>query len=107
MGTIASQSTSLTQLLIQAQIKENIKAPHHWPLFGEVTGTGEFPAQRDSNAEYVSIWWRHHVLVMILQSIAQYIMQSGNGDAKTWKVMSNWLNIILTDGDIQDWSCNI
>ena len=23
--------------------------------------TGEFPAQRDSNAENVSIWWRHHV----------------------------------------------
>ena len=22
--------------------------------------TGEFPAQRDSNAEIVSIWWRHH-----------------------------------------------
>ena len=25
--------------------------------------TGEFPAQRASNAENVSIWWRHHVLV--------------------------------------------
>ena len=24
------------------------------------TGTGEFPAQRASNAENVSIWWRHH-----------------------------------------------
>ena len=23
--------------------------------------TGEFPAQRDSNAENVSVWWRHHV----------------------------------------------
>ena len=23
-------------------------------------GTGEFPAQRASNAENVSIWWRHH-----------------------------------------------
>ena len=27
---------------------------------GEFTGTGEFPAQRASNAENVSIWWRHH-----------------------------------------------
>ena len=25
-------------------------------------GTGEFPAQRASNAENVSIWWRHHVI---------------------------------------------
>ena len=41
-------------------MKENIKAPRHWPLWGEFTGTGEFPAQRASNAENVSIWWRHH-----------------------------------------------
>ena len=27
--------------------------------------TGEFPAQRASNAEYVSIWWRHHVSVPV------------------------------------------
>ena len=32
MTTMASQ--------IQTQIKENIKAPRHWPLCGEVTGTG-------------------------------------------------------------------
>ena len=25
-------------------------------------GTGEFPAQKASNAENVSIWWRHHAL---------------------------------------------
>ena len=50
-----------TQLFIQVQIKENIKAPRHWPLCGEFTGTGEFPAQKASNAENVSIWWRHHV----------------------------------------------
>ena len=25
--------------------------------------TGEFPAQRASNAENVSIWWRHHVFI--------------------------------------------
>ena len=38
---------------VQAQIKENIKAPCHWPL--------GIPAQRASNVENVSIWW-HHVL---------------------------------------------
>ena len=27
---------------------------------GNSPGTGEFPAQRASNAENVSIWWRHH-----------------------------------------------
>ena len=54
-------SRLFTQPFIQMQIKENIKAPRHWPLCGEFTGTGEFPAQRASYAEYVSIWWRHHV----------------------------------------------
>ena len=58
MTTMASPITSLT--FIQTQIKENIKAPRHWPLCGEFTGTGEFPAQKASNAENVSIWWRHH-----------------------------------------------
>ena len=41
-------------------MKENIKAPRHWPLCGEFTGTGEFPTQMASNAENVPIWWRHH-----------------------------------------------
>ena len=27
---------------------------------GNSPGTGEFPAQRASNMENVSIWWRHH-----------------------------------------------
>ena len=63
MTTIASQSPAsrlFTQPFIQMQIKENIKASRHWPLCGEFTGTGEFPAQRASNAENISIWWRHH-----------------------------------------------
>ena len=28
---------------IQAQIKENFKAPHHWPLCGEFTGDRWIP----------------------------------------------------------------
>ena len=59
MGTMASQNTRFTIVyssVIQAQIKENIEAARLWPF----TGPGEFPAQRSSNAENVSIWWRHH-----------------------------------------------
>ena len=40
IGVMASQITSLmifTQPFIRAQIKENIKALHHWPLCGEFT----------------------------------------------------------------------
>ena len=46
------------QLFVQAQIKENIKAPRHRTLVGGTTGG--FPSQRARNAETVSIWWRHH-----------------------------------------------
>ena len=59
-GVSNHQPHGCLQSFIRAQIKENIKAPRHWPLCGEITGTDEFPAQRASNAENVSIWWRHH-----------------------------------------------
>ena len=53
-------SRMFTEPFIKTQIKENIKAPRHWPLCGEFTGTGEFPAQTASYAGNVSIRWRHH-----------------------------------------------
>ena len=55
MGAIASLIASLTIVyssFFQTQIKENIKAPRHWPLCAEFTG----------DRFRVSIWWRHHVL---------------------------------------------
>ena len=36
-------SRVFTQPFIQAQIKENIKAPRHWPLCGEFTGDWWIP----------------------------------------------------------------
>ena len=54
----------LLNRLFRRRSKKTSKAPRHWPLCGEFTGTGEFPAQRASNAENVSIWWRHHVFAI-------------------------------------------
>ena len=54
-------SRLFAQSFIRVQTKENTKAAWHWPLCGEFTGTDESPTQRASNAENVSIWWRHHV----------------------------------------------
>ena len=54
-------SRLFAQLCGQAQIKENIKAPRYWWLWGE--STGGFPSQRASNAKNASIWWRHHGLI--------------------------------------------
>ena len=56
-------SRLFTQSFILTQIKENIKAPRHWSLCGQFTGIGEFPEQRASYAESVSIWWRQHAMI--------------------------------------------
>ena len=69
---------SFNQPFIQTQIKENIKAPRHWPLCGELTGTGEFPAQRASNAENVFIWWRHHDQLIYLEFIILFQFHVSN-----------------------------
>ena len=50
----------LLNSLFKAQIKENIKVPRHCPFMGNIPVTSEFLAQGASNAENVSIWWRHH-----------------------------------------------
>ena len=39
--------------------------------------TGEFPSQRASNAENVSIWWRHHVLIMFVKAQWNYPSKAG------------------------------
>ena len=62
MNTTASQIPAwrlFTQPFIHAQIKENSQAPHHWPLCGEFTGDRWIPRTRVSNAENISIRWRH------------------------------------------------
>ena len=64
MGAMASNhqpSDYLLNRFFKAQMEENIKAPRHWPLGGNSPVTGEFPAQKASNAENVSIWLCHHV----------------------------------------------
>ena len=50
MGAMASQITSLTivySTFIQAQIKENIKAPRQWPFCGEFPGARWIPRTND------------------------------------------------------------
>ena len=52
MSAIASQITSLTIVYSTVRVTGL--------CVGNSPGTGEFPAQMASNAENVSIWWRHH-----------------------------------------------
>ena len=50
----------LFNILFMHQIKENIKAS--LAFWGEFTGDWWSAWQKASNAENVSLWWRHHVL---------------------------------------------
>ena len=53
-------SSSFAQPFVRGQIKENIKAPRHWPLLGECTYNRWIPLTKGQCCGNVSIWWRHH-----------------------------------------------
>ena len=55
MGAMASQFSSLT--IVYSTVYSSADQRKHQSLV-----TGEFPAQMASNAENVSIRWRHHVM---------------------------------------------
>ena len=53
-------SPVFTQPFIGRISKKTLKLRVTGLCVGNSPGTGEFPAQMASNAENVSIWWRHH-----------------------------------------------
>ena len=71
MSAMASHITSLPSFYSAVYSGRDERKHQNSATLAFVRGihpvTGEFPAQRDSNAENVSIWWRHHV--MFFQSI--------------------------------------
>ena len=65
MGAMAAQITSLTTIyLLNRLFKLRSKKTSKLLVTGFCAGnspvTGEFPAQMASDAENISIWWRHH-----------------------------------------------
>ena len=54
----------LTNRLFKRRSKKTPKLRVTGLCLGNSPGTDEFPAQMASNAENVSIWWRHHMMVM-------------------------------------------
>ena len=52
----------LLKRLFRRRSNKTSKLPFTGLCEGNLPATGEFPAQRASNAENVSIWWRHHEL---------------------------------------------
>ena len=65
VSAMASQIPSISIVCLtvfQAEIKENIKALPHWPLWGESTGDRWIPSQRASDAENVSMFYLRYQL---------------------------------------------
>ena len=60
MGAVASQITSLTIVYSTVYSDADQRKQQSSASLAFVPVPGEFPAQRASNAENVSIWWRRH-----------------------------------------------
>ena len=64
MSAMASQITSLTIVYPSVLFRRRSKKTSALRVTGQCEGnspvTGEYPTQRASNAENVSIWWGHH-----------------------------------------------
>ena len=67
MSTKASQITRLTIVRLNRLFRRRWKKTSKLHVTGlcarNSPATGELPAQNASNAENVSIWWRHHVMI--------------------------------------------
>ena len=57
----SSAARLLFKQFVEANYKENIKAPHHWPFV-----IRRFPSQRDRDEESVSMSMCHHTLAMLM-----------------------------------------
>ena len=98
MGAMASQITSLT-IVVFCLFKRFFRRRSNKTSKIRVTGLcegnspviGESPAQSASNAENMSIWWRHHgSLVMFLGT------ESIKGDGDDWGMFGDLLDIVLS-----------
>ena len=63
----------LLNLLFRRRSKKTPKLSVAGLCAGNSPGTGEYPAQMASNAENVSIWWRHHVASIFFRLFYQDI----------------------------------
>ena len=77
----------LLKRLFRRRSKKTSKPPVTGLCEGNSPVTGEFPAQRASNTEDVSIWWRHHGCFIVHENISQKIIseEEGNKSMRRWK----------------------
>ena len=71
MSTIVSQITSLT--IVYSTTYSGADQRKHRSYAPMAFVRWIFPAQRGSNTENVSIWWRHHVVLASIRWCTKYI----------------------------------
>ena len=64
----------LLNRLFRRRWKKTLKLRVTGLCAGNLPGTGKFPAQMASNAEKVSIWWRHHEKKTIEQTVEMEVI---------------------------------
>ena len=69
------RSIEFVQQFVLADNNETSKVRVTVALWGESTDDRWFPAQRESNTENVSIWWRHYVKITLLHSPGDRVLQ--------------------------------
>ena len=101
MSAMASQTTSFAIVYSTVYSRRKSKKTSKLRVTGLCAGnspvTGEFPAQRASNAENVSIWWRHHAKKGVIKYTRRldYLNKSMlksvlvNKDFQTWLMFGN------------------
>ena len=75
----------LLNRLIRPRSKKTSKLRVTGLCAGNSPGTGEFPAQMASNAENVSIWWRHHEAVACAVGLIIFLWQYTSCRYEQWK----------------------
>ena len=118
ISTIASQTSSLTIVYSTVYSSADQSKHQNFASLALVRGnspmTGEFPAQRANNAEYVSIWWRHHGLCdhsktkpcTHLMGYIIYSIDSVRTTITTAITTTTYMYIAHTHGSIQRWHSN-
>ena len=86
----------LPNRLFRPRSKKTLKLRITGLCVGNSPGTGEFPAQMASNAENVSIWWRHHVQRLLSHTICRRDIWSwySYGGSKTFVRFTLFTNVI-------------
>ena len=96
----SAASWFFTQPFIRTQIKENIKVPRRWPLWGNSPVTSVWPTQKVSDAEKNSSWWRHHDPFM---NVAQWFQTKNDDQLTSTKQCSGQVCILYDEA----WNGNL